>query len=41
MSIWDFAGLAQQSEVSGNVLFDEKIKRGKLMSLCETLTDCE
>lgn len=41
MTLWDFAGLAIETDVVGNLLIDEKVKRGKLVSLLEVLTDCE
>ena len=40
ISVWEFAALAY-SELSGNVLFAEEVKKGKLMRLLEVLTDCE
>jgi hypothetical protein len=41
LTLWEFAGQAMQDEVSSTVLIDEQVKKGKLMTLCETLTDCE
>jgi hypothetical protein len=41
MTLWDYAELATTHEIIGNVLIDEKVKRGKLVALCEVLTDCE
>ena len=41
MSLWDFAGTAIDSDIIGNVLINEKAKRGKLTYLLEVLTDCE
>lgn len=41
LSLWEFAGQAMQDEVSSTVLINEQVKKGKLMTLCETLTGCE
>lgn len=45
ISLWDFAGQFTSGEDSyvygNNALFEDKVKKTKLMALCETLTDVE
>ena len=45
ITIWEFAGLFQAGDeqyIGGhNALFEEKVRKSKLMDLCETLTDVE
>ena len=43
MSVWDFAGLSdtEQAGYYEKAIFDEKVRKGRLGTLCEALTNCE
>ena len=42
MNLWDFAETESSCDYSSEkVIFDEKVRKGKLITLSEALTDCE
>ena len=41
LTLWEFSGQAMNTQITETVLIDEQVKKGKLMTLCEILTDCE
>ena len=44
ISLWDFANLGQDGETVSyyeKVIFEEKVRKGKLVGLCEALNNCE
>jgi hypothetical protein len=41
ITLWDFAALAAEAEITGNVLFEEKMRKGKMGHLTDALADCE
>ena len=47
MSVWDFAGLNENEQEGGMIgycekaIFDDKVRKGRLGILCQSLTDCE
>jgi hypothetical protein len=41
LTLWEFSGQAMNTQITETVLIDDQVKKGKLMTLCEILTDCE
>ena len=45
MTLWDYAGMSSPDQagpyMSERVIFDDKVRQGRLLALIEALTDCE